>query len=290
MALVVMCGLPASGKTTFARLLEQSLLHDARTVVIVTDGGNALDDTAVTSAPARSVMYATSAAEKKTRAELRTRTLRALQPDRVVVCDSLNYIKGFRYELYCAAREAGAAYCVVWTTSTVDECIRRDTTRVEGYGEKLVKELSMRFEAPRGQNRWDSPLHEVDAFSEDANTQAERVVASVRPGSKQLVPTVATRRKAKPGSDAFGTIDRLTRAGEAAVLADIRSGAGAGAHVVVPGASKRVFLAREVKASELRSFRRAHLNLVRMHPPNDMREEGVMDGYVDFVNAQLRTS
>lgn len=291
MALILMCGLPASGKSTFARLLEQSLTLAGRPSVVISDGGSALDATSATVSQPPSSLYATSSAEKKTRADLRTRTLRALQPDRVVICDSLNYIKGFRYELYCAAREAGAAYCVVWTLSPVDACVARDAGRADAYGERLVRALADRFEAPRAQDRWDAPLHTVaNAFAGEAREKAEAVADAVGKGARRLVPTVATRQRPRASEDAFGTIDRLTRAAEAGVLAEMRAGRGAGEHIHVAGASKKLFLARECKASELRSFRRAHLNLIRMHPPRDISEGAVLDGYVDFVNAQLRTS
>jgi tRNA uridine 5-carbamoylmethylation protein Kti12 len=47
-----------------------------------------------------------SISEKSGRGNLFTATTRALGPERIVICDSLNYIKGFRYQMYCAAREA----------------------------------------------------------------------------------------------------------------------------------------------------------------------------------------
>jgi hypothetical protein len=42
---------------------------------------------------------------------------RHLGPDTIVICDSPNYIKGFRYQMYCAAREAHARVCTVSCTA-----------------------------------------------------------------------------------------------------------------------------------------------------------------------------
>jgi hypothetical protein len=42
---------------------------------------------------------------------------RRLSADSVVVLDSLNYIKGFRYELYCSARTFRTPHCVVWVAA-----------------------------------------------------------------------------------------------------------------------------------------------------------------------------
>ena len=45
----------------------------------------------------------------------------ALDAHTVVVLDSLNYIKGFRYQLYCAARTESTQHCVVRCVD-VDGC------------------------------------------------------------------------------------------------------------------------------------------------------------------------
>jgi len=54
-----------------------------------------------------------AAAEKITRGELKSKVDHALNRDTVVVLDSLNYIKGFRYQLYCMARAETTQNCVV---------------------------------------------------------------------------------------------------------------------------------------------------------------------------------
>jgi protein KTI12 len=38
---------------------------------------------------------------------------RLLTKDDIVIADGLNYIKGFRYQLYCIARAIGTPHCVV---------------------------------------------------------------------------------------------------------------------------------------------------------------------------------
>ena len=56
--------------------------------------------------------------EKPARSALFTATQRSMNKDTIVILDSLNYIKGFRYQLYCAAKEAGVRVCTV-SPSTV---------------------------------------------------------------------------------------------------------------------------------------------------------------------------
>lgn len=61
--------------------------------------------------------YASSANEKETRGCLKSATEHNLGKDSFVIVDSLNYIKGYRYELYCAARTSRIPHCVLWVTA-----------------------------------------------------------------------------------------------------------------------------------------------------------------------------
>lgn len=56
-------------------------------------------------------------AEKAARASLFSAVTRQLSPDRIVIFDGMNYIKGFRYQLYCAAREYKCRTCTVSPSS-----------------------------------------------------------------------------------------------------------------------------------------------------------------------------
>lgn len=48
-----------------------------------------------------------------TRGALMSAVERALSTERIVIADSLNYIKGYRYQLYCLARQTATSHCVV---------------------------------------------------------------------------------------------------------------------------------------------------------------------------------
>lgn len=218
-ALVLMCGVPASGKTTVARRLQALIEADNRPVTIVSDGDTALPSTTATTtnvsenspSQSRQALYANAHCEKQTRARLRTLAERALwQPGHVVIVDSLNYIKGFRYELYCVAKTANSSYIVIHTTASDSICQARDAARQQkrqqqkeqhvnddgnddgndngkksgngeadddsgneedNWGGKLLSELTSRFEAPRATNRWDRPLFTIDTTTTKATSE-----------------------------------------------------------------------------------------------------------------------
>ena len=57
--------------------------------------------------------YESAAQEKILRQNLKSAVEHALNADTFVIFDSCNYIKGYRYELYCIARSRRTPHCVV---------------------------------------------------------------------------------------------------------------------------------------------------------------------------------
>lgn len=58
-------------------------------------------------------MYREARTEKDARATEYSAIKRALGKDTIVLADGLNYIKGFRYQLYCEAKAVQTPSCVV---------------------------------------------------------------------------------------------------------------------------------------------------------------------------------
>ena len=109
----------------------------------------------------RNVTLSDSIKEKTLRSELKGQVLRHLTKDTVVILDALNYIKGYRYELYCASKSVKTTQVTVhcdissptgwaWNESRFDEKNK--------WSKETFDALVMRYEAPIGTNRWDSPL------------------------------------------------------------------------------------------------------------------------------------
>ncbi|KAL3767840.1 hypothetical protein ACHAWU_007318 [Discostella pseudostelligera] len=152
--------------------------------------------------------YSNSHTEKSTRAALKSEFDRAVMSKKndaesrsdgdnrrssgstLVILDSLNYIKGYRYELYCISKAAGERHGVIWimgsssdgdanqtmgATSASDELAkarnrqRRDVNDddPDGYyqDDETLDALVLRYEPPDDKNRWENPLYKVDVTS-----------------------------------------------------------------------------------------------------------------------------
>ena len=165
MPLVIVCGYPCSGKTTFARQLADHLLaHGVGKVKVVNEESECLGKRAG---------YQDAASEKKTRGALKSAVDHHLDADCVVVLDSMNYIKGYRYELFCLAKTLRTPHCCVWVECDDAVGQRWNTERGDaGYDDAVLVELRRRFEAPNAKNRWDSPLFRVNMTPPGATATA----------------------------------------------------------------------------------------------------------------------
>jgi tRNA uridine 5-carbamoylmethylation protein Kti12 len=155
---------------------ESSGVVKIGSVVIVSDQTS---QSSSLSAPA--ACYANPAKEKSSRGRLKSEFDRAVnsgghkpREQRLIIVDSLNYIKGYRYELYCISKAAGERHGVVWAMNSADQVRKwnlqqQNQQREEGqggcgssYSDAMLEDLIRRYEPPDARNRWDSPLYTID--------------------------------------------------------------------------------------------------------------------------------
>ncbi|VDL93326.1 unnamed protein product [Schistocephalus solidus] len=78
----------------------------------------------------------------------------------IVIVDANNYIKGYRYELYCTAKSMRHQQAILHCTTGLDTC-REINTALGRYPEAVFSEVVTRFERPNSSSRWDNPLYEI---------------------------------------------------------------------------------------------------------------------------------
>jgi len=112
MALITISGYPCSGKTTRALQIKHFLVDflkdpayngPLRNVELISDDRLNFNRT----------VYDQSQSEKTARGALFAAMQRLMSLDTILIIDAMNYIKGFRYQMYCAAREMKLRFCTV---------------------------------------------------------------------------------------------------------------------------------------------------------------------------------
>ncbi|KAF9928854.1 kti12, chromatin associated [Linnemannia zychae] len=291
MPLVILSGLPSSGKTTRAqelksffesRLASQTPGQDESgsqkskdyRIHIINDESLNLN---------KHISYNTAADEKKARGALMSAVERLLSKDDIVIVDSLNYIKGFRYQLYCVARAIGTPHCVVFCACPPDRA--RAWNKDSGaYPETIFEELVVRFEEPDSRTRWDSPLFVM--VPEDKLPEDEIFDAVILKKSKP--PNLSTVVKVVNETNYLYEFDQTTQNVIQAIL-DAQKSGDPTKQIKAPRSSILLQLppTRVVTLSELRRLRRQFTSINKMHTLLDMNR--VAEGFVEYLNQNLNS-
>jgi protein KTI12 len=176
-----------------------------------------------------------NSSEKDARAVLYGAVKRVLSDKDIVILDGLNYIGGWRYQLYCEAKALRTPSCVLqvgcaqeWARERNEERLQRDKVaktgatndnpavdQTEAYEENNWKELVMRYEEPNPMKAWDSPLFTI--IPDDDEAQSTKIYDSIweavaGEGRKIVRPNQATvQRSRDAGGDYLYRLDRETQ-------------------------------------------------------------------------------
>ncbi|KAI9595500.1 chromatin associated protein KTI12 [Syncephalis fuscata] len=280
MPLVILSGLPSSGKTTRAEALATFLRNKIAEENARINIQYISDETLKI---ARSV-YATPVEEKKARGALMSAVERALNRDTIVILDSLNYVKGFRYQLYCVARAVSTPHCVIYCGLPIEMARQWNELRDSNvqYTAEIFDELVMRYEEPDAMRRWDAPLFTITP--EDDTLPMDDIWSALML-RKAPPPNMATAVKRVNDTNTLHALDRITQQAVDAVLQVQQEGVGTTV-VAVPHSDLKVQLpSRTLLMPELRRLRRQFININKAHT---LPEDRVADAFVEYLNTNLQ--
>jgi protein KTI12 len=206
--LIIVSGLPTSGKSTRANQLHDYLskrIADTKyRLHLISDESLSISRTVYDLSPdkVRAHTRSANASEKDARAAIYGAVKRVLSDKDIVILDGLNYIKGWRYQLHCESKAVRTPSCILQIGCSVDKArevnenrIRKkeaDSNNVAAEGgeaapaatdsdEALVgstepyepdnwDNLVFRYEEPNPMTRWDSPLFTLIWEDDEAQT------------------------------------------------------------------------------------------------------------------------
>lgn len=232
-------------------------------------------------------VYATARAEKDARATFLSAIKRELTQDTIVIADGMNYIKGFRYQLFCDAKAIQTPSCVVHVGTPAEQCRAFNAAALSagtgGYEPDLFDNLIFRYEEPNGMNRWDAPLFTVPV-DDDAPSCDEIWEALVGNDGKVKVvrPNAATVAKPASEQNILFELDKSTSEVIGAVSAwlDNHPGEG-GVAVAIDGALTIQLPLTAPSTAQLQRHRRQFIQLNRTHTLSKTR---VKELFVEYLN------
>lgn len=102
MPLCLIVGCPASLKSTRARELKEFFEKEKQKNVYVVSENEIIKKSGME----KNEVFTVSSNEKQIRADLKSESVRRINKNDLVIVDGGNYIKGYRYEIYCASKAA----------------------------------------------------------------------------------------------------------------------------------------------------------------------------------------
>ncbi|XP_030856394.1 protein KTI12 homolog [Strongylocentrotus purpuratus] len=275
MPLVIMCGYPSSGKSKRSNQLQSFIESSTdKKCLIINDDSFGTD---------KNDVYADSKKEKDARGKLKSSTQRLLSKDDLVILDSLNYIKGFRYELYCAVKSSQTPHCVIFCDTPVEVATTWNSEREdqEKYTKEIFDGLVMRFEAPVSKNRWDSPLFSI-APSDELPCQEIYDALFLRKAPPRNLSTVSQPLSA---TNFLYELDKRTQEAVTTLMSAQKTSI-PGDDISIPGAKDKVHLARSINNAELQRIRRQFITYTKLHAIEDISMLANM--FVQYINNSIK--
>ena len=226
--------------------------------------------------------YTDSLQEKILRARLKSSAEKLLTPESVVILDSLNYIKGYRYELYCASKHARTTFCVLLCNTPVETAKEWNSSREssQSYSPQVLDALVMRFESPDSRNRWDSPLF---TLYPDDPLPGEEICDAVF-HCKPPPPNQSTQSQPLSESSFLHELDRVTQDVVRGIISAQKTSL-PGEHVTLPNCEERVTLSHHVTMAELRQARKQFISYTKLHPVNTPSKITLF--FVQYINRTI---
>lgn len=282
MPLVLMCGFPCCGKSDVANALATYLRQECETkfkVVVIEEEDDLSQDKVST--------YASSHLEKRCRGKLRTSVEHALTADTIVIVDSLNYIKGFRYELFCLCKSLSTTYAVIFPQVAFETTLDWNNTN-NRWKPTMMRELSSRFETPNGNNRWDKPLFCVSEADMVAKQYPLPDIAQALLFGVAKKASFAVKSPNLGGINFVTELDSVTRKIIAELLLRSQLEACTGPTIPVPCANKRIEgVFSPISTVQAGRWRRQFIKMMQVCPLENNQVENIGNMFVDYINTQI---
>ncbi|CAH4029485.1 protein KTI12 homolog [Pieris brassicae] len=293
MPVIIICGTPVSGKTTRAREIKDYFekTHNKQVDII------SEDEAIIKLGYDKESTYLDSQKEKRVRGYLKSEVIRLINKDNIVILDGSNYIKGYRYELYCASKASKSTQCTVYTIRFHQDAWDDNQKRVkakeesngntdihtEPYTEEIFNALTkLRFEEPNSNSRWDSPLFTVQP-SDILDLEA---IYNVLYKRKPPPPNMSTQNPPLSSTNFLYELDNTTQAISKRILEAKEFDASEVKFSEYPGCVLEANFLQTINPQSLLRLRRQFLTYAKMNHSNENSNK-LGRFFIQYLNKSL---
>ncbi|XP_012538385.1 protein KTI12 homolog [Monomorium pharaonis] len=277
MPLIVITGIPCSGKTTRSLELkshfEERLKDSGHNVEIISES-----DAIIQAGYNKNGYFEDSKKEKAVRSSIKSEIQRKLNSNDLLIFDGSNYIKGYRYEIYCTTKLYKTPQCTLHCNLPIEQAQLWNSKQSESnrYEEEIFNALVARYEVPEATNRWDSPLFTVIP---DDNLAYDEIYFYLYKG-KLPKPNLSTQSPPLASTNYLHELDNITKDVTNVILSMQRLGTNH--DIKIPGSS--VNLKCATTPSKLAMLRRQFLTFSKMQ---QNKVDKIATLYVQYLNNNI---
>ena len=183
--LIVLCGLPSSGKSSFSEILkvkiendsgldsglDSKLKEDRQLVKIVDFDKVRYDKFGENFFPEQELKIRNESLEEiKKHLENKTEN----NNDKIVISDDINYYTTMRHQHKKIAEELRIPFFIVYISTPLENCLVWNSKRGTKVPNSVIEKISKKFDIPGNKYLWDKPVISIDLSLRDINKSAEK--------------------------------------------------------------------------------------------------------------------
>ncbi|XP_058799111.1 protein KTI12 homolog [Phymastichus coffea] len=273
MPLIIMTGTPCSGKTTRANELKNYFETRGKKVEIISE-----EETIDKATFNKNSFYADSKQEKLIRGNIKSNAQRLLTQSDVLIIDGSNYIKGYRYEIYCMSKLYKTPQCTVQCDLPIEHAWLWNEKRSDNkqYSREIFDDLILRYEPPDNKNRWDSPLFIVNP---EDQLPCKEIYSSLYE-VKAPKPNMSTQCPPLSATNYLYEMDRITQD----IINEIASAKQLGIEYNIKIPKYNVILLNSASIPQLTRLRRQFLNYSKIQ---QIETDKIPSLFIEYLNKSL---
>ena len=265
MPLIVMCGCPCSGKTFYANEIKKYYESKNYIINLINEESLNVD---------KSQIYLNNINEKNHRSLLKSEVEKKINNKTITIIDSLNYIKGSRYEFFCMVRNCKTTHCVIYIKSTLEKCLENNKKN-NNYSNEILKDLFCRMEEPIQNNRWDCPLY---VLYENDSIPFDNINISLFEG-KKLKDPISTKPEFVFDSNFLFNLDKNCQEIVNEILN--KQDENFGDIILNIDENKFVNINKKFTPIQLKKIKLEFIKISKSHPPNNEKE--IRKNFIEYI-------
>jgi len=185
--LILLIGLPASGKSVLAKKLKENLKnkHCLNKVHII--------DTDII----RFRLFGTEFChtnEKFTIEEKKNEVFEKLYPGNIIIVDDLHYLTSMRHEFYEMCKKKRTIYIPIYLSTSVSQCKKWNNLRGLPVPQKVIDEVASKFDIPGKKYHWDRTQLNFDPTSQKINEFVKESILFIEEKLKKEINSLSKNK------------------------------------------------------------------------------------------------